>query len=411
MKSPKVPCGICCKNVNANQKNLLCNKCNSKVHIKCNDISVLEYEKLLNDQSNGVSWFCKNCIIDDRALMFPFGAVDNEVLSNLFDIDIPSFVDSVPSFEVTSQLTNLPSLQDYDVDEHLSSAINSNYHTIQDLSNSNISRKDFSLLHMNIRSLSCHFDDLHSLLVNLNVKFDVVGVSETWDSIKNPVSTNVNISGYSFFSTKSKSQNGGVGLYIKTGLGPVPRPDLNASTDHYETVWVEIENTKDKNILICCAYRHPSYDPEIFTDYMQDLLSNSSVTNKQVYILGDFNIDLLNYDSHISTGNFVILFLSQHFLPYIVHPTRVSDQSATIIDNIFSNACNFDTISGNILTQISDHFPQFIIVKKAGITARSLSYYQHDYATFNQENFICDFNATSLEYLNDSTLDVNDKFN
>ena len=144
---------------------------------------------------------------------------------------------------------------------------------------------------------------------------------------------------------------------------------------------------------------------------MQDLLSNSSVTNKQVYILGDFNIDLLNYDSHISTGNFVNLFLSQHFLPYIVHPTRVSDQSATIIDNIFSNACNFDTISGNILTQISDHFPQFIIVKKAGITARSLSYYQHDYATFNQENFICDFNATSLEYLNDSTLDVNDKFN
>ena len=41
----------------------------------------------------------------------------------------------------------------------------------------------------------------------------------------------------------------------------------------------------------------------------------------------------------------------------------------------------------------------------------SLSYYQHDYATFNQENFICDFNATSLEYLSDSTLDVNDKFN
>ena len=155
-------------------------------------------------------------------------------------------------------------------------------------------------------------------------------------------------------------------VYIsKQGLGPVPRPDLNASTDHYETVWVEIENTKDENILIFCAYRHPSYDPEAFTDYMQELLSNSSVTNKQVYILGYFNIDLLNYDSHISTGNFVSLFLSQHFLPYIVHPTRVSDQSATIINNIFSNACNFDTISGNILTQISDHFPQFIIVKKS----------------------------------------------
>ena len=101
----------------------------------------------------------------------------------------------------------------------------------------------------------------------------------------------MNISGYSFFSTKSKSQNGGVGLYARTRLGPVPRPDLNANTDHYETVWVEFENAKGKNILICCAYRHPRYDPEIFTEYMQDLLNNSSITNKQVYILGDFNIN------------------------------------------------------------------------------------------------------------------------
>ena len=76
---------------------------------------------------------------------------------------------------------------------------------------------------MNIRSFSCHFDDLHSFLVNLNVKFDVVGVSETWDSIKYPVSTNVNISGYRFFSTKSKSQNGGVGLYIKTRSWASPK--------------------------------------------------------------------------------------------------------------------------------------------------------------------------------------------
>ena len=104
MKSPKTPCGICYKNVNVNQKSLLCNKCNSKVHIKCNDISVLEYENLCNDQSNGVPSFCKNCIIDDSALMFPFGGVDNEALSNLFDFDIPSSVVSVPSVEVTSHL-------------------------------------------------------------------------------------------------------------------------------------------------------------------------------------------------------------------------------------------------------------------------------------------------------------------
>ena len=98
------------------------------------------------------------------------------------------------------------------------------------------------------------------------------------------------------------------------------------------------------------------------------------------------------------------VFSLSELLPFIVHPTRVSDPSATIIDNIFLNTCNFDTISGNILTQISDHFPQFIVVKKAGITAGSLSFYQNDYATLNEENFISDFNAISLEYLSDGTL-------
>ena len=69
-----------------------------------------------------------------------------------------------------------------------------------------------------------------------------------------------------------------------------------------------------------------------------------------------------------------------------MHLTKVSNHSATIIDNIFSNVCNVDTIGGNVLIQISDHFPHFMIVKKAGISQKSLSCYQQDYATVNQEN-------------------------
>ena len=85
----------------------------------------------------------------------------------------------MPPFEITSRLTNLPNLQDYDMDEHLPSIINSSYHTIQDLSTFDTSHTDLSLLHLNIRSLFCHFDDLQSLLVNLNVGLNIVAVSET----------------------------------------------------------------------------------------------------------------------------------------------------------------------------------------------------------------------------------------
>ena len=86
---------------------------------------------------------------------------------------------------------NLLNLGDYDIDEHLPANINSSHHTLQDISNSDHSQNDFSLLHMNIRSLSCHFDELVSTLVSLAIKFDVVGVSETWDSFENPIKSNV----------------------------------------------------------------------------------------------------------------------------------------------------------------------------------------------------------------------------
>ena len=45
------------------------------------------------------------------------------------------------------------------------------------------------------------------------------------------MSTNINIPGYAFFSLKSQTQNGGVGLYIKTCLGPVPKPELDSDND------------------------------------------------------------------------------------------------------------------------------------------------------------------------------------
>ena len=73
--------------------------------------------------------------------------------------------------------------------------------------------------------------------------------------------------------------------------------------------------------------------------------------------MGDFNINLLNYDSHSETNDFINLMISHYFLPHILHPTRATDHSATIMDNIFSNSLESDTISGNLLSQISDHFP------------------------------------------------------
>ena len=65
------------------------------------------------------------------------------------------------------------------------------------------------------------------------------------------------------------------------------------------------------------------------------------------------------------------------------------------------------------MTQVADHFPQLLIVKKAGVASLTQSYYQHDYSNFDQEKFLSDFKHKHLnfEYLNDNQSNVCAKFN
>ena len=110
--------------------------------------------------------------------MFPFSSLANEDLLGLYDFDLPSFVDSTPSFEVASNLMNLPNLSDYDIDEQMLQNIDSRYFTLPELSSLKSSSRDFSILHTNIRSLSRHHDELVSLSAHTNLSLDVIGVSE-----------------------------------------------------------------------------------------------------------------------------------------------------------------------------------------------------------------------------------------
>ena len=73
-----------------------------------------------------------------------------------------------------------------------------------------------------------------------------------------------------------------------------------------------------------------------------------------VILLGDFNIDLMKYDNHHSTNEFLDSLSSQLLLPPITQPTRIRDTSKTLIDNIFSNTLIENTISGNLTA--TDHY-------------------------------------------------------
>ena len=120
---------------------------------------------------------------------------------------------------------------------------------------------------------------------------------------------------------------------------------------------------KSKNIIACCAYRHPGKDTSKFIEYFELALSKID-KNKIICILGDFIINFLNYESHSDTNDFVNSMVSHYLLPHVLQPTRATDHSATVMDNIFTNITDYETISGNVLNQVADHFSQFLILKK-----------------------------------------------
>ena len=77
---------------------------------------------------------------------------------------------------------------------------------------------------------------------------------------------------------------------------------------------------------------------------------------KHFSLMGDFNLDLSKYNVHEKTTDFVDNIISHGCLPTIHKPTRVTTESATIIDHIYVNYATHKSKSGIIITDVSDHF-------------------------------------------------------
>ena len=128
-----------------------------------------------------------------------------------------------------------------------------------------------------------------------------------------------------------------------------------------KSIFVEIINKNEKNMVAGCIYKHPKQTiPNFLDNHLLPLLEKSSHENKQILTMGGFNINLLNYDNK-NTANFLDTMFSYSYLPFINTPTRVTGHSKTLIDNIFYNKPMLNITAGNISCVISDHLIQFLI--------------------------------------------------
>ena len=95
------------------------------------------------------------------------------------------------------------------------------------------------------------------------------------------------------------------------------------------------------------------------SDFFLEIIRN--YRNKTIYLCGDFNIDLLQSDKNNSISNCIDHLYSMGLHPLITRPTRITCQSKTLIDNIFTSdvtsQCHIQ--SGLLINDTSDHLPIF----------------------------------------------------
>ena len=93
----------------------------------------------------------------------------------------------------------------------------------------------------------------------------------------------------------------------------------------FESILTEIINKKESNTIIGFIYRHPCMDAREFSaTYLQNTLGKLSYGNKDIILMGDFNIDILKYDTNNDSPAFLDMMYENVLHSYISSPTKLT---------------------------------------------------------------------------------------
>ena len=117
-----------------------------------------------------------------------------------------------------------------------------------------------------------------------------------------------------------------------------------------------------KWVNIMGVYRPPATPIKKFNERFNQILERSKITQSDCIIAGDFNICLMNEINQTVTSEFQDMMKSNHLLPIITCPTRVTDRRASLIDHVWTNILS-ENKSGVIEVNITDHYPILSVFK------------------------------------------------
>src|SRR6266516_1517540 len=296
----------------------------------------------------------------------PFHCISNDEFINLVcnydlsnsDYDLSSILAS------RNEGLDLEDDPNFNYSVHASSLENrSKYVTIDEMAQLKFLPNSLTILQINCKSLKKNLGDLKFFLSNLPEPPSVISLSETWLKPSHQLSYFA-LQGYSFVSAPRKQKRGGgAGLYVSNHLKFIVRDNMPLlQVDLCDCCAVEIINDQSPNIIVISLYRPPDADLVLFEAKLVKSLAEiiKLAGKKKIVLAADWNINFLLTNSNPKIDQFVTNMESLFLIPTITVPTRITERTATLLDNIFINCPQYDYLTRVIYFDISDHLPVLI---------------------------------------------------
>jgi len=138
------------------------------------------------------------------------------------------------------------------------------------------------------------------------------------------------------------------------------------------------------------------------------LLNQKLKTGKIAYVFSDSNINLLKVLNDQNVSNYLNSTLISGFIQVIHRATRIQGQRFALIDHILTNRTDAKIESGVIISDISDHFPTFVVDRYTDIKKPDEYLYCRSFTLPNLNNFKQSLSAVNwnTNVINNNNVDL-----
>ena len=145
---------------------------------------------------------------------------------------------------------------------------------------------------------------------------------------------------------------GGVSIWSKCSRN-IKKIDLDkfCIEQNFEICAISYKINKFVNIILNC-YRSPCGEVDVFFNRISDVLDYLYQPNVRIFLCGDFNFDKYKCSNFVNLCNLLSCFGLTHVVNW---PTRITNSTCTIIDQIFTNACDNNFTCCVVDNVFSDH--------------------------------------------------------